>query len=128
MEVFAKMAEARSIEELRRIKPQALEIAKRYHRELSRADPSQMVIHRRMSKLNYEKKCVQASAIAAFRRKGVKVSPGMTVGYVVRDADRWDVDTEWDASEFDLDYYGKLIGKAWDEAAFVFKSFEGRCS
>lgn len=37
-------------------------------------------------------------AIAAFRRKGMKVSPGMTVGYVVRDAGRWVVDTEWDAS------------------------------
>jgi DNA polymerase I len=128
MEVFEKMGEARSIEELRRIKPQALEIAKRYHRELPRADPSQMVIHRRISKLNYEKRCVQASAIAAYRRKGVKVSPGMTVGYVVRDASSWDVDTEWDASEFDLDYYGKLIGKAWGEAAFVFKFIEGRCS
>jgi DNA polymerase I len=128
MEVFEKMGEAQSIEELRRIKPQALEIAKRYHRGLRGANPSDMVIHRRMSKLNYEKRCVQASAIAAFRRKGVKVSPGMTVGYVVRDAGRWDVDTEWDASEFDLDYYGKLIGKAWKEAAFVFKFIEGRCS
>jgi DNA polymerase I len=120
MEVFSKMGEARSIEELRRIKPQALEIAKRYHRGLRGANPSEMVIHRRISKLNYEKRCVQASAIAAYRRKGVKVAPGMTVGYVVRDASRWDVDTEWDASEFDLDYYGKLIGKAWEEAAFVF--------
>jgi len=128
MEVFAKMGEARSIEELRRIKEQALEIAKRYNRELPRADPSEMVIHRRISKLNYEKRCVQASAIAAFRRRGVKVSPGMTVGYVVRDADQWEVDTEWDASEFDIHYYGKLLGKAWDEAAFVFKSIEGRCS
>ena len=124
MGVFAKMGEARSIEELRRIKPQALEIAKRYHRELPRADPSQMVIHRRISKLNYEKRCVQASAIAAYRRKGVKVSPGMTVGYVVRDADRWQVDTEWDASEFDLDYYGKQIEKAWEEASFAFKFIE----
>jgi DNA polymerase I len=120
MEVFSKMGEARSIEELRRIKPQALEIAKRYHRGLRGANPSEMVIHRRISKLNYEKRCVQASAIAAYRRKGVKVAPGMTVGYVVRNASRWDVDTEWDASEFDLDYYGKLIGKAWEEAAFVF--------
>jgi DNA polymerase I len=123
-EVFAKMGEARSIDELLRIKPQALEIAKRYHRGLQCADLSQMVIHRRISKLNYEKRCVQASAIQAFRRKGVKVSPGMTVGYVVRDADRWEVDTEWDASEFDLDYYGKLIGKAWDEAAFAFRFIE----
>ena len=51
----------------------------------------------------------------------------MTVGYVVRDAGRWDVDTEWDASEFDSDYYGRLIDKAWEEAAFVFMSIEGRC-
>lgn len=128
MEVFEKMGEARSIEELNQIKPQALEIVNRYHRGLQGANPSEMVIHRRISKLNYDKKCVQASAIAAFRRKGVKVSPGMTVGYVVRDASRWDVDTEWDASSFDLDYYGKLIGKAWEEAAFVFEFIEGRYS
>jgi DNA polymerase I len=94
--------------------------AKRYRRRLQGADPSEMVIHRRISKLDYDKRCVQASTIAAYRRKGVKVSPGMTVGYVVRDASRWDVDTEWDASEFDLDYYGKLLFKAWEEAAFVF--------
>ena len=122
MEVFSKMGEARSIEELLRIKTQTLEIVKWYHRELPRADPSQMVIHRRISKLHYEKRCVQASAIQTFRRKGVKVSPGMAVGYVVRDASLWHVDTEWDASEFDIDYYGKLIGKAWEVASFVFKS------
>jgi DNA polymerase I len=120
MEVFEKMGEARSIEELRRIETQAMEIARRYRRGLEGADPSEMVIHRRISKLHYEKKCVQASVVAAFRRRGVKVAPGMTAGYVVRDAVRWDVDTKWDASAFDLDYCGKLIGKAWEEAAFVF--------
>jgi len=57
----------------------------------------------------------------------VKVSPGMTVSYMVRDAGRWDIDTERHTSEFDLDYYGMLIDKAWDEAAFVFMSIEGRC-
>ena len=128
LEVFAKMGEARSIDDLRRIKPQAQEIMDRYHRGLQGADPSEMVIHRRISKLSYEKRCVQASAIDAYRKRGVKVSPGMTVGFVVRDAGEWDVDTEWDASEFDLDYYGKLIDKAWDEAAFVFRSIEGRYS
>ena len=126
MEVFAKMGEARSIDELRRIKPQAQEIVDRYHRGLQGADPSEMIIHRRISKLSYEKRCVQASAIDAYRKRGVKVSPGMTVGYVVRDAGEWDVDTEWDASEFDLNYYRMLIDKAWHEAAFVFKSIEGR--
>ena len=126
LEVFAKMGEARSIDELRRIKPQAQEILDRYHRGLQGADPSEMIIHRRISKLSYEKRCVQASAIDAYRKRGVKVSPGMTVGFVVRDAGVWDVDTGWDASEFDPDYYGKLIGKAWEEAAFVFKFIEGR--
>lgn len=49
----------------------------------------------------------------------------MTVGYVVRDAGGREVDTEGDASEFDLDYYGKLLDKAWYEAAFVFNFIEG---
>ncbi|MDF0590433.1 type B DNA-directed DNA polymerase [Candidatus Methanocrinis natronophilus] len=122
MEVFAKMGEARSIDELRQIVSQAQEIVDRYHRGIQSADPSEMVIHRRISKLHYERRCVQASAIDAYRKRGVKVSPGMTVGFVVRDAGVWDVDTEWDASEFDSDYYGRLIDKAWEEAAFVFKS------
>ena len=45
----------------------------------------------------------------------------MEIGYVVRDAKKWEVDTERDASEFDAGYYAKLLEKAWDEVAFVFK-------
>jgi hypothetical protein len=37
----------------------------------------------------------------------------------VRDASRWEVDTERDASEFDAGYYRKLQEKAWEEVAFV---------
>ena len=48
----------------------------------------------------------------------------MTVEYVVRDANGWNVDAEWDASEFDLDYYWTLIEKAWEEAAFAFRFIE----
>jgi hypothetical protein len=44
----------------------------------------------------------------------------MGIGYVVTDAAKWDVDPERDASEFDAGYYGKLLEKAWAEAAFVF--------
>jgi hypothetical protein len=39
---------------------------------------------------------------------------------VVKDAGGWVVDTERDASVFDAEYYGKMLEKAWDEAAFVF--------
>jgi hypothetical protein len=43
----------------------------------------------------------------------------MEIGYVVRDAKTWEVDTERDASGFDAGYYGRLLRKAWDEVAFV---------
>ena len=124
MEVIEKMGEARNIDELRLIKPEALKIARRYRQWLPNADPSELVVRRRISKLGRQKRCAQASAIEAYRRRGVKVSPGMTVEYVVRDARRWEVDGYWDASEFDLDYYGILIKKAWEEAAFAFRFIE----
>ena len=46
--------------------------------------------------------------------------PGMEMGYVVRDARKWKADPERTAKGFDSGYYGKLLGKAWEEAAFVF--------
>jgi len=39
---------------------------------------------------------------------------------------KWKVDTERDASEFDAMYYGKLLEKAWNEVAFVFKNNQGK--
>jgi DNA polymerase, archaea type len=39
----------------------------------------------------------------------------------VRDASRLEVDTERDASDFDVAYYGKLLEKAWEEIAVIFR-------
>jgi hypothetical protein len=50
----------------------------------------------------------------------------MTAGYVVRDAKRQEVDAEGEACGFDPDYYGALLEKAWEEAAFVFGFIEER--
>jgi hypothetical protein len=36
---------------------------------------------------------------------------GREIGYVVRDASRWEVDTERDASEFDAGYLREVAGK-----------------
>jgi hypothetical protein len=44
----------------------------------------------------------------------------MEIGYVVKNADRWEVEMEGEASEFDARYYSKLLEKAWSEVAFVF--------
>ena len=58
----------------------------------------------------------------AYQKRGFSLVPGMEIGYVVTDAAKWQVDTERDASEFDSGYYGKLLGKAWEEVAFAIKN------
>ena len=66
--------------------------------------------------------CAEASAVKAYQKRGFSLAPGMEIGYVVTDAAKWQVGTERDASEFDAGYYGKLLGKAWDEVAFALRS------
>jgi len=53
-------------------------------------------------------------------KQGLPLAPGMEIGYVVKDAGRWEVEPERTASEFDAIYYAGLLEKAWTEAAFVF--------
>jgi hypothetical protein len=38
----------------------------------------------------------------------------MKIGYVVKDAHKWEVDQERTASEFDACYYRGLLEKAWE--------------
>lgn len=52
--------------------------------------------------------------------RGMSLAPGVEIGYVVRDARKWMVDIERDASGFDGEYCGKLLEKAWEEVTFVF--------
>ena len=59
----------------------------------------------------------------AYQTRGFSLVPGMEIGYVVKDAAKWDVDIERDANAFDAGYYGKLLEKAWEEAAFAFLNF-----
>jgi DNA polymerase I len=121
LEMLRTMGQARSIEELRGTERKVGEIYSRYLDDLMDADLGELVIHRRLSRLNYSRRCAEASAVQAYRRLGIQVAPGMELGYVVRDADRWIVDAKWRASEFDARYYRKLLEKAWSEVAFVFR-------
>jgi hypothetical protein len=57
--------------------------------------------------------------VKAHLERGISLAPGKEIGYVVRDAGRWVVDIERDASGFDIEYYEKLLEKAWQEVAFV---------
>ena len=45
----------------------------------------------------------------------------MEIGYVIRNARKWEVDPERTASKFDATYYRGLLEKAWEETAFVFR-------
>lgn len=79
----------------------------------------EMAIHRRVSRLNYSRRCAEASAVKAHLERGISLAPGMEIGYVVRDARKWTVDIERDASGFDAEYYEKLLNKAWDAITFA---------
>ncbi|OPY53540.1 MAG: DNA polymerase 1 [Methanosaeta sp. PtaU1.Bin112] len=121
-ELFAVMAGARSREELRKLEPEAIEVHRRYLEELVEADVDiqELVIHRRVSSLRYSRRCAEASAAAAHLKQGIALAPGMEIGYVVKDAKRWEVEPDRIASEFDADYYRRLLKKAWEEAAYAF--------
>ena len=80
------------------------------------------MINRRISRLTYAHRCLEGAAVQAYRKRGIGIAPGMKIRYVVRDARRYQVDTEWDAAVFDLHYYHNLLEKAWEEIAFAFRT------
>jgi hypothetical protein len=45
-------------------------------------------------------------------KQGLPLTPGMEIGYVIRDARKWEVDPERTASEFDPGYYRGFLEKA----------------
>ena len=89
---------------------------------LPRAGPAEMVINRRISRLTYTHRCLEGAAVEAHMRSGAGVAPGMKIGYVVRDARTYRVDTEWDAKEFDVVFYRTLLDKAWEEIAYALRA------
>ncbi|MGD0951387.1 MAG: hypothetical protein ABR985_03180 [Methanotrichaceae archaeon] len=92
----------------------------KYMDGLDGADVKELAIHRRVSKLNYSRRCAEASDVQAHMKQGIPLAPGMEIGYVIRDALKWEVDPERTASKFDAAYYRRLLEKAWKEVAFVF--------
>ncbi len=58
----------------------------------------------------------------AYQKRGFFTAPGIKIGYVLRDASKWDGDIERDASGFDAGYYRKLLGKEWNEAFFAIQN------
>ena len=122
-EIFEIMAGAGSQKELRGLEARAREVRSRYLNGLGKGDVDvrELAIHRRIGRLSYSRRCVEASAVAAHQKLGIALAPGMEMGYVVKDAKRWEAEPDRTASEFDADYYRRLLEKAWKEAAYAFE-------
>jgi DNA polymerase I len=121
-EMLDVLARARSPGEMPPLEVEVRGIRDRYLAGLAAADPGELVIRRRVSRLRYAHRCLEAAAVEEYRRKGIGIAPGMEIGYVVRDASRWAVDVADLASAVDLAYYRLLLEKAWEEIAFVFRA------
>jgi DNA polymerase I len=79
---------------------------------------------KRAATLSFSATISLAAAVKAYQNSGFQLSPGMEISHVVKDSIKWQVDTERDASEFDIGYYRKLLEKAWQEVAFVFTDIQ----
>jgi len=121
-EMLTVMARAAALKELQKLEGPVLNIYQRYLAGLRTTDVRDFVISRRISRLTYAHRCLEASAVQAYRSQGVTVAPGMKIAYVVRSAKQYEVDTEWNASTVDIEYYRTLLDKAWQEIAFAFKN------
>jgi DNA polymerase I len=89
---------------------------------LASAPVHEMVISRRISRLNYAHRCIEGAAVDAYRRSGTDIAPGMKCQYIVRDACTYRVDPAWCAERFDVPYYRQLLERAWAEIAYAFRA------
>ena len=116
-EALTMMGTARSIGELHALAPEVEEVYRRYADGLASAPVEDLVVKRRISTVNYTRRCPERGAVASYRRAGVPVAPGMTIRYVVRDARAGLADCAWEAEHADRAYYRQILAKAWGEVA-----------
>jgi DNA polymerase I len=75
-EVFEVLGEARSLQDLRVIEPKARQVYRRYLDELDGADVRELVIHRRVSRLNDSRRCAEASVVQVHMKQGLLLHQG----------------------------------------------------
>ena len=114
------MARAQTIAELNMLKGEVTDIFRQTIAAFPAADPQQMAIDRRISRLTYRHRCIEGAAVQAYRDHSIGIAPGTKIQYVVTDARRYRVEPAWCAKSFDSGYYRELIKKAYAEITFVF--------
>ncbi len=121
-EMLTAMSRARTAAELRALEGTVMAIYRRSYDGIGSADPGEFAVSRRISRLTYTHRCLEGSAVQAYRDRGLEVAPGMKITYVVRDAKKYLVDPAWEASFIDIPYYHTLLDKAWEEIAFAVRA------
>ncbi|MEN6442120.1 MAG: hypothetical protein ABFC71_00010 [Methanoregula sp.] len=119
------MATAANIAELGDVKDAVREIYRETIDGLMDTGLTEMAIHRRISRTTYAHRCIEGSAVKAYRERGIDVAPGMKISYIVVDAGRYRVVPEWCAEGFDARYYRELVDKAWAEVSYAFDTKTG---
>ncbi len=114
LEAFEILSMAESVEDIIRLAPKVGEAYERCVRGLRHADPRDLVIRKVVSRANYRRMCTEAAAVRAYRKAGIDVKPGMTIEYVVVDAEKRVVDVR-NFESFDRRYYLRLLERAWTE-------------
>jgi hypothetical protein len=56
------------------IEPMAREVREKYMQELDGADVREHAIHRRMSRINYSRRCAEASAVQAYQKRELSLA------------------------------------------------------
>ena len=110
--MLAVMARAKTIAELEMAREEVAGIFRETINNMPAADPRQMVINRRISRLTYAHRCIECAAVQAYRDHGIGISPGMKIQYVVTDARRYCVEPAWCETTFDISFYRGLTDKA----------------
>ncbi|MBC7107679.1 MAG: hypothetical protein H5T41_02645 [Methanomassiliicoccales archaeon] len=118
-EMFERMSEAKDAKTLSEMIMELKAVYNDYLKSLPNADVNEMKIRKKISKLNYTKRSLEASAVDALSKNHIPVRPSMEIEYVVVDAKKWRVDVSFEHSLFDLEYYEKLLAKAWREIEFA---------
>ena len=98
------MAQAKNIADLETTREEVAGIFRETVNNLPVADPGQMVINRRISRLTYAHRCIEGAAVQAYRDHGIGIAPGMKIQFVVTDARRYRVEPAWCAKSFDPGY------------------------
>lgn len=124
MRCFDLLSKVEKMDELIKIAPELYRIYDEFARNLVNADPKELIIKRIISKKEYSKETLEASAVREYKRLGFEVLPGTAVEFLVVDSKRKVVKVR-NFESFDAKYYLMLLRRAWEEIEIAISFLPG---